>query len=77
MDGDSETDGEMGDKLLLIPEVSTVTRVPEATLRYWRHIGAGPRSFKLGRRVVYKAADVEAWIAAAAAGDDQDRLPAA
>lgn len=50
--------------LLKTAEVSVVTRVPEATLRYWRHIGTGPKSFKLGRHVVYKREDVEAWIAA-------------
>ncbi len=39
-------------------------RVPEATLRYWRHIGIGPRSFKMGpRRVLYRADDVTAWVA--------------
>lgn len=38
-----------------------VRRSPE-TLRYWRHIGQGPRSFKLGRRVLYRQSDVEAWI---------------
>lgn len=43
-------------------EVSERTRVPQETLRYWRHRGQGPRSFKLGRRVVYDEADVEQWI---------------
>jgi predicted DNA-binding transcriptional regulator AlpA len=33
-----------------------------STLRYWRHIGDGPKSFKLGGRVVYKVEDVERWI---------------
>ncbi|MBH0778742.1 helix-turn-helix transcriptional regulator [Nocardia bovistercoris] len=33
------------------------------TLRYWRHIGYGPASFARGRNVVYRRADVEAWIA--------------
>ncbi len=47
---------------LKIPEVSAMTGIPEATLRYWRHVGAGPKSFRLGGRVVYKAADIEAWI---------------
>jgi predicted DNA-binding transcriptional regulator AlpA len=34
----------------------------KATLQFWRHQGTGPRSFKLGGRVVYKREDVEAWI---------------
>lgn len=32
------------------------------TLRWWRHIGAGPASFRLGRRVVYRKTDVDRWI---------------
>ncbi len=34
-----------------------------ATLRYFRHEGTkGPKSAKLGRRVVYRESDVLAWI---------------
>lgn len=57
---------------LKMDEVSTRTGVPVDTLRYWRHIGTGPRSYKLGRRVVYDIADVEAWMAhQRAAGERQ------
>lgn len=49
-------------RLLLMPEVSEVTRTPIDTLRYWRHVGDGPPSFKLGRRVMYRAEDVDRWI---------------
>jgi len=51
-------------ELLTLPETAEATRTPEATLRYWRHKGTGPRSFRVGRRVMYKRDDVEAWIAA-------------
>ncbi|HZH23253.1 MAG TPA: helix-turn-helix domain-containing protein [Geodermatophilus sp.] len=37
-------------------------RAPVATLRYWRHLGTGPHSFRLGRRVVYRREDLHAWI---------------
>jgi predicted DNA-binding transcriptional regulator AlpA len=38
--------------------------VPTSTLRYWRHRGEGPMSFKLGpKRVAYDRADVEEWLA--------------
>lgn len=51
-------------RLLNSAEVSKMIRVPEATLRYWRHIGIGPKSFKMGpRRVLYLADDVTAWVA--------------
>lgn len=48
--------------LMFVDEVSSATRIPEATLRWLRHMSRGPRSFKVGRRVVYKRADVEAWL---------------
>ena len=50
--------------LLTLPEAAELLRAPVATLRYWWHLGAGPRSFRLGRRVVYRLADVRAWIEA-------------
>lgn len=49
-------------KLLRVPDVSELTGIPEATLRFWRHQGTGPKSAKLGRRVVYREADVHAWV---------------
>lgn len=49
-------------KLLRIPEVAEMTGVPENTLRHWRKAGLGPKSVRLGRRVVYREAEVEAWI---------------
>lgn len=57
--------GEMS-RLLTLDEVAEWTRTPIATLRYWRHRGQGPPTFKLGRRVVAREEDVEAWIAEAA-----------
>jgi predicted DNA-binding transcriptional regulator AlpA len=57
------------------PELLTIAkllRAPVATLLYWRHLGTGPRSFRLGRRVLYRRDDLHAWIdhqrAEAAAG---------
>jgi excisionase family DNA binding protein len=54
-----EKDGE----LLTVAEVAAMTRLSVGTLRYWRHIGSGgPPSVKLGRRVLYRRADVETWL---------------
>lgn len=50
------------ERLLRIGQVSEWTGISENTLRFWRHKGIGPRSAKLGRRVVYREADVRAWI---------------
>jgi predicted DNA-binding transcriptional regulator AlpA len=36
-------------------------------VRYWRYIGAGPASFKIGRHVRYTREDVDAFIASARA----------
>ena len=49
-------------ELLTITEAAEVLRTPVATLRYWRHLGTGPRSFRLGRRVLYRRDDLRAWI---------------
>ncbi|WP_235503389.1 helix-turn-helix domain-containing protein [Aeromicrobium sp. Root495] len=55
--------------MLTISEVASILRTPEATLRYWRHLGSGPFSFKLGRHVRYWRSDVIHWL------DDQSRRP--
>jgi predicted DNA-binding transcriptional regulator AlpA len=52
----------MGDRLNT-EEVAAFIPAPINTVRYWRHIGQGPRSYKIGRRVMYDRADVEAWLA--------------
>ncbi len=59
------------DRLLTLNETAELTRLPVATLRYFRHCGTGPRSAKLGRRVVYREEDVTAWIDAQFAAADE------
>src|SRR5256885_11642863 len=51
-----------GHDLLTITEAAALLRAPVANLRYWRHLGTGPRSFRLGRRVLYRRNDLHAWI---------------
>lgn len=50
--------------LMTTAEVDALIRRPAETLRYWRWRGEGPRSFKVGRGVVYDRGDVEKWLAA-------------
>ena len=51
-------------QFLRTAEVSAQTGISVSTLRWWRHIGDGPPSFKLGRKnVVYPVAELERWIA--------------
>jgi len=52
------------DRLLSISEVADALGVPEASLRYWRHVGTGPTSIKVGRHVRYRQADIDAWLEA-------------
>jgi DNA-binding transcriptional MerR regulator len=52
----------MADELLTIGEVAERVRTPVNTLRYWRSMGEGPPSFKVGRRVLYRTDDVEVWL---------------
>jgi len=49
--------------LLTTAEAAEVLHSPVATLRWWRHKGMGPKSFRMGqRKVMYRLSDVEAWL---------------
>ena len=50
------------DEMLTLQEACAYLRIPEGTLRYWRHLGAGPRSFKIGRHVRYWRTDLVLWL---------------
>ncbi len=49
-------------KYLTTTEVAELLRAPAETVRFWRHTGKGPRSFKIGRRVLYDIRDVEEYV---------------
>ena len=51
------------DELLGITEAAAFLRVPVATMRYWRHLGIGPFSFKVTRHVRYWRTDLILWLA--------------
>lgn len=51
-----------GEEMLTLQEACRFLRVPEGTLRYWRHLGSGPRSFKIGRHVRYWRTDLLQWL---------------
>jgi hypothetical protein len=50
------------DEMLTLQEACRFLRVAEGTLRYWRHLGCGPHSFKIGRHVRYWRADLVLWL---------------
>lgn len=45
-------------------DVAALTRTPINTVRGWRARNIGPRYHRVGRRVLYSLADVDAFIAA-------------
>ena len=57
------------DELMTTAEVAALLRTPENTVRYWRSVNVGPKSFRLPRRVVYWRRDVLAWLARQEATD--------
>ncbi|GAA3811005.1 helix-turn-helix domain-containing protein [Nocardioides panacisoli] len=65
------------DPLRTIDQAAEQLCTPEATLRFWRHKGIGPRSAKLGRRIVYRQSDLDAFVEAQfeAAKKDRDGRP--
>lgn len=54
-------------------ELSLRLRVGRKALQIWRRTGKGPAFAKLGGRVLYRASDVDAWIAA----NTHNKAPAA
>jgi predicted DNA-binding transcriptional regulator AlpA len=49
-------------KILRLEQIAERTGVPLATLRWYRHRGEGPRTWRLGRRVVAYEDDVNSWL---------------
>jgi hypothetical protein len=46
-------------ELLTMDDLSSLLHAPVATLRHWRLTGYGPKSAKIGRRVLYRSSDVK------------------
>jgi predicted DNA-binding transcriptional regulator AlpA len=49
--------------LLTQSETAELLRLSERTLERWRVVGSGPVFCKLGKRVLYRQADLDEWIA--------------
>ncbi|WP_159502478.1 AlpA family transcriptional regulator [Microbacterium sp. 18062] len=68
------TTAQVADQLLRTDEVAAWLSVSKSTLVRWRQSGEGPAVYWLAEGVPrYRAADVEAWLAARQAA--QPRLP--
>lgn len=48
--------------IMKLEDIAEHTGIPLATLRWYRHNGTGPKTWKLGRRVVAYADDVQRWL---------------
>ncbi|GAA4297645.1 helix-turn-helix transcriptional regulator [Mycobacterium paraffinicum] len=48
--------------LITLEQVAEITNAPLNTVRYWRAMGQGPRFARIGRRVMARRSEVEAWI---------------
>lgn len=55
------TPAQTQDPHLTTAEVAQRYRTSESTVRYWRHIGTGPRGVKIGRRVLYRESELTRW----------------
>lgn len=50
------------DELITTEEYAAAARAPVSTVRYWRAQSIGPIGFKVGKRVLYRKRDVQAWL---------------
>jgi excisionase family DNA binding protein len=51
---------------MTLPEVAELLRTPAQTLYRWRNRGEGPPCVKIGKRLLYRRAEVHAWVDAQA-----------
>ncbi|MGF7239344.1 MAG: helix-turn-helix transcriptional regulator [Frankia sp.] len=50
------------DQLWTVAELAAYLRVPTNTIYKWRHLGEGPKGFRIGRHVRFDPADVITWL---------------
>ena len=46
---------------LTVDQVAERLQVPVQTVRYWRHLGTGPRAKRIGRFIRYSVEDLREW----------------
>ena len=50
------------DRLYFTDDPALKSLAPYSTLAHWRHEGRGPAFIKIGWRVAYSGADLNAWL---------------
>ena len=48
--------------LMSAPELAAYLGVPTSTIHFWRGRNQGPPALKVGRRLMFRASDVAAWL---------------
>ncbi|MFE4701426.1 helix-turn-helix transcriptional regulator [Streptomyces sp. NPDC056738] len=61
-------------RYLTTSDVASRYRTAPSTIRYWRHIGYGPKGIKVGRRVLYSLTEIDRFEKALA--DQSTKEPA-
>ena len=61
----------MPERYLTTKDLAELCRTSTETVRYWRHIGYGPKGVRVGRRVLYEVAEVDRWLAQLGATQDR------
>lgn len=49
-------------ELMTLEEVALFLKKSPAQMRWMRHMGTGPKSAKVGGRVMFRKSDVIAWV---------------
>jgi hypothetical protein len=56
-------------------EAAARLRMTEGGLRWWRHVGRGPRSYKSGRKTLYRLSSIVAWERAQEEATTRGEIP--
>ena len=66
---DTSTRSELPE-LLSLKDLAEYLGYPPSTIHYWRLRGRGPRGFRVGKQLRFRAEDVRAWLDEQAAHAD-------
>jgi excisionase family DNA binding protein len=70
---EADVDTERREPWVKTREVAEHLGLPETTLHQWRHRGTGPRAHRVGRHLLWKLSEVDAWVEE----QQSDPIPAA
>lgn len=62
------------ERLLTFDQLEERTGIPAGTWRYWRHVGEGPESFRIGRRVYVPESKYQEWFDQMTASQHDEQL---